>query len=419
MDTITRLLSLSSILLLLTTAPVTAGGSPTPTLDPDTDRAVARDAGAAVTAFGLDLLRAAGASRPNVVLSPASVAMALGMARAGARGETAAQMDTVLHGLTSEAGTGHIGALRAQLAERSATVTDDQGTPHDLVLRIADTAFVQDGLPLADPWETALADDFGAAPQAVDFQAAPEEARGTINGWVSERTEARIPELVPAGVIDADTRLALVNAAYLKAPWATPFDPEDTEDGDFLRADGTAVPVPFMRVTDSFRHATRDGWQAVELPYLRGQLAMTLLLPDDPAMLRESLTGEAFDALVRDLDRGQVRVELPRFSLETATDLAAVLADLGMPIAFSDAADFSAITDAAPLAISNVIHQANIDVDEAGTEAAAATAVVMRVTGAADEPAVIRFDRPFLFALRDVPTGAVLFLGRVGDPSAD
>jgi serpin B len=218
-------------------------------------------------------------------------------------------------------------------------------------------------------------------------------------------------------VLTPATRLTLVNAIYLKAPWQTPFSEGATEEGTFTRADGSTVEVPFMATTSSYPYASGDGWQAVEVPYLGGSLAMTLILPDDLAGFERTLTPDGLTAITSSLTDTQVALALPRFGIETKAELASILAALGMPTAFTDAADFSGITTAERLAISDVIHQANIDVDEKGTEAAAATAVVMRQTAMPSEPLTVRVDRPFLFALRDVPTGATLFLGRVGDPS--
>lgn len=236
---------------------------------------------------------------------------------------------------------------------------------------------------------------------------------------MDERTEHRIPELLVPGVLTAATRLTLVDAIYLKAPWQTPFEPEATPVAQFTRADGSMVDVPFMALTSSLPYASGEGWQAVEIPYLGGSLALTLILPDDLAGFEQTLTMDGLMAITSSLSGAQVALSMPRFGIETKTDLASVLAALGMPTAFADSADFSGITTAERLAISDVIQQANIDVDEEGTEAAAATAVVMRATALPAEPLTVRVDRPFLFALRDVPTGASLFLGRVGDPSIE
>jgi serpin B len=420
----TTIAALLTVILLLAGAPMAvagaddpgpgASGAPRESADP----ADAVPAGDAVTAFGLDLFRAVAGDNPNVILSPVSIALALGLARAGARGDTAAEMDAVMHAVASDDHAGWLNALDQALAGRTGTFTDGSGQELPVALRIANAPFVQEGLPLDPAYVHTLASRFGAALSPVDFRDRTEEARGTINAWVDDQTEGRIKELIGEGVLTPASRLALVNAIALTAPWQTPFAAERTGTGTFTRADGSTVDVPFMRTGESFGYASGDGWQAVEIPYLGGSLALTVIIPDDLAALRETLTPDAFAELVGSLEPTQVALELPRFRFETQTDLAKVLAGLGMPTAFTDQADFSGITGAEPLAISNVIHQANIDVDERGTEAAAATAVVMVAGSMPAEPVAVRADRPFLFALRDVPTGAVVFLGQVGDPSA-
>jgi serpin B len=272
-------------------------------------------------------------------------------------------------------------------------------------------------MPLEEPYLEALAARFGGGLRLVDYKTQTEEARALINGWVDAQTEHRIPELLVPGVLTPATRLTLVNAVYLKAPWQTPFSADATKAGTFTRADGSTVQVPFMAATESLRYASGDGWRAVEIPYIGGSLAMTVILPDDLATFERALSADSLAAITGALADAQVALALPKFGIETKAELASILAALGMPSAFDDRADFSGITTAEQLVISNVIDQANIDVDEKGTEAAAATAVVMRATAIPAEPVTLRVDRPFLFALHDIPTGAVLFLGRVGDPS--
>jgi len=378
----------------------------------------AASAAAAINAFGIDLYREIAAGTPNAVFSPASIALALGMARAGARGQTAAEMDAVLHALASDEHAGWLNALDQALASRSGSFEDQGGNALPVALRIANAPFAQRGMPLEQAYLEALAARYGAGLRLVDYIADTEGARKLINGWVDDQTEQRIPELLVPGVLTPDSRLTLVNAIYLKAPWLTPFPAEITETGTFTRADGSTVQVPLMATTAAMRYAAGSGWQAVEIPYIGGSLAMTVIVPDDLAAFEEALTADGLAAITAALADAQVSLTFPKFSIETKAELADVLAALGMPSAFDDdRADFSGITTAEKLVISAVIHQANIDVDEKGTEAAAATAVVMRATGMPAEPVTVRVDRPFLFALRDVPTGAILFLGRVADPS--
>lgn len=378
------------------------------------------DAGAAASAineFGLDLYRRAAAGTDNVVVSPASIALALSMARAGARGTTADEMDAVLHDVAADANAAWLNALDRALAARSGSFPDSSGTRHDITLRIANAPFAQFDMTLKPAYLEALAERFGAGIRLVDYARETEAARRLINGWVDEQTERRIPELLVPGILTIDTRLTLVNAIYLKAPWLTPFAVALTTQGTFSRADGTTVEVPMMAQTAELRYAEGEGWRAGELPYVGDALALTVIVPDELAAFESSLDADGLASVVAGLEERRVALTFPRFGIETKVELASVLAELGMPTAFSGAADFSGITTDELLFISKVVHQANIDVDEKGTEAAAATAVVMERTAAPTEPVTMRVDRPFLFALRDVPTGALLFLGRVADPS--
>lgn len=418
-----------AIALAMTAACV--GSAPLPPPDPagidlaraDVARATgtsaeAATAAGAMNAFGLDLYRAISGTDGNVVFSPSSIALAVAMARAGARGETAAEMDRVLHDLAAEGRENGINALDLALSERSGSFIDQGGEERDVTLRIANAPFAQRGMPLEQAYLEALATGFGAGLRLVDYIGATEDSRRLINGWVAGQTEDRIPELIGPGTLTPMTRLTLVNAIYLKAPWQTRFEPEATTDGTFTRLDGTTVQVPSMRTASSFRYAAGDGWRAVELPYVGGSLAMTIVVPEDLVAFEAALDVAALDALVAALEDRQVDLAFPKFGIETRAELARILGLLGMPTAFDEVhADFSGITTAEQLFISDVIHQANIDVDEAGTEAAAATAVVMRATSIPVDEVELSIDRPFLFLLRDLPTGAVVFMGRVADPS--
>ncbi len=383
------------------------------------DPKAANEVAAAINAFGLDLYRAAGSGGGNFVVSPSSVAIALSMARAGAKGETAAQMDAVLHALGADAQAAGLNALDAALTSRTGTYKDETDKPVDLTLKIANATFAQRDMTFVPAYLDALATQYGAGLQLVDYKRDAEAARKLINAWVSEQTASRIPELLAPGILDSMTRLALVNAIYLKAPWLTPFDPDATKAGAFTRADGTTVQAQMMSAGEQFGYAAGSGWCAVDLPYVGGSLSLTVILPDDIAAFEKSLTPDVLSTITSSLETKQVELTLPKFDIETKVDLAKVLGGMGMADAFDhDRADFSGITSQEKLFISNVIHQANITIDEKGTEAAAATAVVMRVTAAPASPVSLTVDHPFLFALRDGATGAVLFLGRIDDPTA-
>ncbi len=389
----------------------------------------ANAAAAAIDAFGIDFYKRLAATDGNLVFSPASIALALSMARAGAVGQTATEMDTVLHGVGSDAMASAINALDQALAGRSGSFTDPGGQSHDVTLRIANAPFAQKDVTFLPAFLDALASRFGAGVRLVDYKNDTEAARQAINGWVSDQTEQRIPQLLAPGVLDASTILTLVNAIYLKAPWgAAFFDPKTTAPGTFTRADGSTVQVLMMsahaggsEASATFQYAAGSGWQALEIPYLGGSLAMDIVLPDDLATFEAGLDADQFGTIMAALAVREVILSMPSFDIETKADLATMLSALGMPTAFDpNKADFSGMTTEQQLFISHVIHQANISVDEKGTEAAAATAVVMTASAAPVQslpPIVLNLDHPFLFALRDVPTGAILFLGRVTDPS--
>ncbi len=420
----TKLAALLSLALVVSAcAPAGSTGDDVSLARADVPRAStapedATAAGTAIAALGLDLYRAIAADgESNVVLSPTSIALALAMARAGARGQTATEMDAVMRDLGADANAAWLNALDAALATRSGTFKDDSGQDLAVALRIANAPFAQAGMPIEQAYLEALASRYGAGLRLVDYKREAEAARKVINAWVDDQTEQRIPELLVPGVLTPESRLTLVNAIYLKAPWQTAFSAEASAPGAFTRADGSTVDVPMMQVGEAMPYAAGTGWRAVEIPYVGGSLAMTVIVPDDLAAFEAALTADELASITGALADAPVALTLPRFSIETKAQLGELLATLGMPTALSDAADFSGITTAEQLVIDEVIHQANIDVDEKGTEAAAATAVVMRAGSAPAEPVTLRVDRPFLFALRDVPTGAILFLGRVGDPS--
>lgn len=422
-----------------------------------TDPKDAKTAAASITAFGLDLYRALLADpkldlgTKNVVFSPTSVALALGLARAGARGATAAQMDTVLHTSGWDALGAGLNALDQALAARNA-VWQEGGATKRVSLQITNAAFGQRGWAIEQGFLDAIAAAFGAGLRLVDYLADPEGARVAINRWVSDQTAGRIPELLGPRDVTNLTRLYLVNAIYLKAEWEDWFDA--ARPAPFTRLDGSRVQVPTMSQNGGQHvpYTRGTGWQAVELRYLGADyatpLAMTLIVPDDLVGFESRLSASQLERITTALGTQRERLQevttpqseqcepgtypyavelfMPRFSIDTKADLVPALASLGIGRAFEPDAEFTGIhvpeTPDDRLYISNVIHQANIDVDEKGTEAAAATAVGMATTGGCGGPApvkviTLRLDRPFIFVLRDVETGAVLFMGRVTDPS--
>lgn len=378
----------------------------------------ASQAAAAMNAFGLDFYKR-GLAAGNTVFSPTSVVVALSMAQAGARGATASQMDAVLHAAAGAGGGNGINSLSQVLAGRSGSYKDLIGRDRPLTLTIANAPFAQSDLALQPQYLDTLAQRYGAGLRLADFRGDPNGACRLIDSWVGDQTEGRIPKLLDT--LDSSTRLVLVNAVYLKAAWLEPFNPAVTTDAPFTRPDGSGVSVPTMSLgLSSARYASGSGWQAVELPYTGGALAMTIVVPDDMAAFESNLDGPGFDAITSALQTVDVDLTMPRFKIETKSDISSALEKMGMPLAFDpDRADFSGITTQERLFVSAVVHQADISVDEAGTEATAATAVVVAAaSGMPVQRVTLHVDRPYMFAVRDTETGAILFLGRVVDPSA-
>lgn len=387
-------------------------------------------AAAVVNDFGIDMYRVLSdpsrtrsatvdqsAPQQNLVFSPASIAIALAMTRAGARGATAAEMDAMLHVGDAASLPHSMNALSAAFDSRTQQVPMPGSDSVDVTLSVANSLWAQQGLAFETAFLDLLATEYGAGLQLVDYKADPEGARKLINAWVDDTTKQRIRELIPQGAITPDARLTLVNAIYMKAPWLNVFAKNRTAPAAFTTLRGSPVQTPFMHLTEDLNYSKGVGWQAVELPYVGNQLSMVLVLPVNPVALDFAVA--AVPNIAATTTTRKVTLSMPKFDIETMAELSTLLSAMGMPSAFTDSADFSGMTSEEKLVVGAVIHQANITVDEAGTEAAAATAVVMRATSAPmpSEPVVLTLDRPFVFAIRDNPTGAVLFLGHIGDPT--
>ena len=378
----------------------------------------ARAAAAADAAFGADMYQVLAEDAADTVFSPASVASALRMALCGAHGETAAELARALHldGADRQDDVA-VSALRLVSARRGSGPDSGSAT-----FRAPNTVWVQSGLPLRAEF-TAWLSQAAATLADADFAAAPEAARTLINRVIAEQTEGKISGLLPSGAVSRRTRLVLASAVYLKAAWTQPFPENATADAPFY-PDGQGRPgltVPMMHLTAPQAYLRGDGYQAVLLPYRDIGLAMAVVLPDGRlSALRPKVTAAGLGGLLGGTVRHQVTLSLPRFRLEAAFDLIPALRRLGVTEAFGDDADFSGVTDAEPLRIGAVAHKAYIDVDEHGTEAAAATAVVMAAMAAfrAPPPVTMVVDRPFLFAIIDTATSLPLFLGQVSHPGA-
>ncbi len=375
------------------------------------------------TTFAFDLYRTVADGDSNLFFSPHSISTALAMAYAGARGETERQMsETLRFHLTQDALHSAFNALDLSLV--SGEPGDD---PDAFRLNTANSVWGQQDYGFLPEFLDTLAVNYGDEVRPVDFQGDPDGSRVRINDWVAEATEERITDLIPQDAIDRYTRMVLANAIYFKAAWQHTFDEAATTPRTFHLLDGSQREVPMMRQQARLRYANGDGYQAVELPYEGGDVAMTILLPNAGNFreFEESLSGDSVDDILKQLENEQVRLTMPKFELESTFSLSDTLADMGMPDAFDDtSADFSGMDGRVCrargdicLLISDVLHKAFVSVDEAGTEAAGATAVIIGITRAVGkEPVTLVVDRPFLFVIRHQATGAILFVGRVMSP---
>jgi serpin B len=371
------------------------------------------------SAFAFKLYQALREEGGNLFYSPYSISLALAMTYAGARGETAQQMaDTLQFLLEQERLHPTFNWLAAELAKRGEGAEGKDG--EGFRLNIVNAIWGQKDYEFLSGFLDVLAENYDTGLRILDFINETEQSRVAINKWVSDQTEGRIEDLIPPGAIDALTRLVLTNAIYFNAAWEYPFDGNITADGPFYLLDGGQVSVPMMKQTESFGYTGRGGYQAVELQYDGNELSMVILLPEagEFQAFEEGLQAQQVDAIINDLQDTRVTLTMPKFEFDSEFRLNDTLAEMGMPIAFSGDADFSGMTGNRDLFISDVIHKAFVAVDEAGTEAAAATAVIMKMSAVPGPPVEVTIDRPFIFLIRDIETGAILFFGRVLNPGA-
>ena len=371
------------------------------------------------SAFAFDLYQSLRGGEDNLFFSPYSISLALAMTYAGARGQTAQEMADTLHFILSQDRLHPVfNRLDIELARRGEGAKGKDG--EGFRLNIVNAIWGQEDYEFLSEFLDVLAENYGAGLRVLDFVNASEESRITINDWVSEQTEGRIEDLIPQGAIDALTRLVLTNAIYFNAAWQFPFNEEATSDGPFYLLDGGEVIVPMMRQTESFGYAEEDDYQAVGLPYDGGELSMVILLPqaDKFEAFESSMDFHRVTEIISNLTSQQVNLTMPKFEFESSFGLKKALTGMGMPIAFSPDADFSGMTGSRDLFIDDVLHKAFVSVDEAGTEAAAATAVIMTLTAVPSPPVEVTVDRPFVFLIHDIETGTILFVGRIVNPSA-
>jgi serine protease inhibitor len=411
-SSMTRLVLFATFAVLLNTAcrsakPATCSAPPA---DPATVSAL--ESGNA--GFNADLFPqlSTASNGGNFFYSPFSISSALAMTYAGANGDTAQQMQQTLH-LPS----GDVGAAFANIDCENET--DGQAGGNQL--SIANGVFGQEGFGFQQPFLNTLKQDYGAPLQQVDFESNPDGSRQTINNWVSQETQGEIPNLLPQGSISQTTRMVLADAIYFKGVWTYQFDPSKTQQGPFSLTTTSQVQVPLMNQTATFGLYQGQGFAMLEMAYASDNIAIDVVLPDAVDGLSQvaaSFTAANLSTWVSGLSQQKVAVTLPRFTLTSNFDLTRILAGMGMPLAFDPQnADFSGIDGKKDLYITAVIHQATVDVDESGTVAAAATGVVTGIS-AVEEPAVFNATHPFLFLIRDRPTGTVLFVGQMTNPSS-
>ena len=374
--------------------------------------------------FAFDLFHALKAQDGNLFYSPHSISLALAMTYGGAGGQTERQMADTLHFLLPEDRLHPaFNALAQELGSRGEATQDRAG--ERFRLNIVNAVWGQQGHPFRESFLDVLAESYGAGVRSADFRAAPEESRLAMNDWVAENTEDRIRDLIPPDVINPLTRMVLTNAIYFNASWSYPFSESDTRERPFHLLDGGSVVVPMMRTSEDFGYAAGEGYQAVDLPYTGHELSMTVIVPDRGRFrdFEDSLDAALARRIVADLGLRHVTLDLPKFGFESQFRLSEPLKSMGMSDAFdSVASDFSGMDGRSCLAgdpgclyIREVVHKAFVSVDEAGTEAAAATGVVMQTESAPQNPVAVTVDRPFVFLIRDRDTGAILFVGHVVD----
>lgn len=370
-------------------------------------------------AFAIDLYQAIRDGDKNLFFSPYSISLALAMTYGGARIETAQQMAETLHfSLPDKKIHAGFNALDLELARRG----EENDISPGFKLNIANSAWAQYDRPFEQDYLDLLAENYAAGLYLTDYAGDPEGSREAINEWVSQKTEGKIEDLIPSGAINTLTRLVLANAIYFNATWQNTFDEALTREAPFFLLDGSQVAVPMMAQSGpkGLGYTAGENFQAVELPYSGGQLSMVIFVPEEGSFetFEASFTPTKLTEMLGTLEIRQVELQLPKFNFESEFGLGSTLQQLGMADAFdAQTADFSGIDGTHDLFISNVVHKAFVDVDEEGTEAAAATGVIIGLTSLPVTDVQLTIDQPFIFLIQDKPTGTILFLGRVLDPT--
>ena len=368
------------------------------------------------SAFAINLYQQLSSGEENIFFSPYSISLALAMTSAGAKNATLDQMMAALQFDFPQAALHPaFNSLDLALERAPASTPEDEGA---FQLNIANSIWGQAGFPFLPEFLDTLAENYGTGLQTADFTN-PEPVRATINQWVANQTKDKIQDLFPEGSITDMTRMVLANAIYFKAAWANPFEKEQTKPADFTLLDGSVIQVPTMHLADGLGYLSGEGFQAVSLPYMGGTASMIAILPDTGTFkeFEARLTYAKLEELRSQMEHTQVILSMPRFKIESSFGLKDTLSALGMEDAFlPDAADFSGMDGQKDLYISSVLHKAYVNVDEEGTEAAAATGVVVGLTSMPTEQVEVKLDRPFMLMIVDETSGSILFMGRVTNP---
>ncbi len=386
-------------------------------IDPEADPEAVRQLAQSNNGFALALYQALRDEDGNLIYSPYSIFQALLMTAAGAEGATASQMASVL-GVDLDDPEIHnlMNALNNALTTQPEYLESDA---QPLTFNIANAVWAQKDYHFEQAFLDTLSANYNAGLKLVDFNN-PEDARALINLWVAAQTNDKIKDLIPEGVLSAMTRMVLTNAIYFKGAWSNQFEEKDTKDGSFTLLDGSSKTVPFMHGNFTLPALVSEKIQAISLPYEGGTYAMAAIMPlENFAEFEAQLTAADLEQLLSNLQssRAMVDLSMPKFQSESRLGLGEILAALGMPDAFdAQKADFSGMTGKPDLMISSVLHQATIDVNEEGTEAAAATAVVMGVTSMPGQSYTIRLDKPFIYVIYETTTNTIVFMGRMVNP---
>jgi serpin B len=367
--------------------------------------------------FAFNLYKLLSKDDGNLFYSPYSISAALAMTYAGTRGDTEKQMADTLHFYLSQNQLHPVfNFLDQELANRGEGAQGKDG--EGFSLNIVNAIWGQKDYAFLTSFLDNLAKNYGAGLRILDFINETEPSRIAINDWVSGETEGRIEDLIPQGAISEMTRLVLTNAIYFNAAWQYPFEESTTSLDVFYLLNGNEVTVPMMEQQELFSYTEGYNYQAVELPYDGRELSMVILLPNSGQFetFEKAVEYQYVKGIMEDMERREVRLTMPKFEFDSSFGLKKTLIEMGMPVAFSAGADFSGMTGEKDLFISDVIHKAFVSVDEVGTEAAAATAVIMELTAMPETPVDVTLNRPFIFLIRDIETGTILFMGRVKNP---